>query len=68
MFTPKRPVRSMIGRMERSWPIDTRTSGGSSEMPVNELTVVPHGSGPSGASSIVVTTVTPVANRVRTSR
>jgi hypothetical protein len=68
MFTPKRPIRSMIGWIERSLPIATITSGGSSEMPVNELTVVPHGCGPSDPSSTVVTTVTPVANLVRTSR
>ena len=59
----------MIGWIDRSRPIATMTSGGSSEMPVNELTVVPHGweSFASGFSS-VVTTVTPVTKRPITSR
>ena len=59
----------MIGWIDRSRPMATRTSGGSSETAVNELTVVPHGceSSASGFSS-VVTTVTPVTKRPMTSR
>jgi len=65
MLIPKRPVDSIRPCVCRSSPITTRTSGGSSETDVTLLAVMPCTAPP---GSIVVITVTPVANLDHASR
>ena len=64
MLTTNRPLLAMAASVREPWPSETRTSSGSSETDVNELSVMPAGS----PSTSAVTTVTPVANSPTHSR
>ena len=64
MLTPNWPVFRMRDHVSDAREGETRTSGGSSETELNELTITPAGS-PAGAP---VTNVTPVANLESASR
>ena len=64
MLTQKKPARCMSGQARDVFAGQNITSGGDSDTELNDWHVIPTGS----PWLIEVTTVTPVANRPRTSR